>query len=743
MKKIFCEVIVDIAHSNIDRVFDYLMPESMNAGIGYRVLVPFGNKNIEGIILRFKDSTEVPEERLKEVSSVLDDMPIVTEDQIELAGYLCVKYRTTMAFALRLMFPAKIRGNRIGEKAEKVLVLISEEALQTEIASCYTKDGRIKAEKKLGILRTLSSQKKIRYSEAGGALASRLQEKGIVSIEEETVYRRPQIQLDSSVSEFTYTSEQQKAIDTIDRAIDGHENRTFLLHGITGSGKTEVYIAAVRHALETGKTAICLVPEISITPQILNEFSKHFGDIIAVFHSALSDGEKYDEWKRIRNGEAKIVLGARSAIFMPLEDIGVIIIDEEHSESYKSDNHPRYNAIEVANIRSKMHHIPLVLASATPLVEDYLKVKLGQYELIEMKHRVLDLPLPPIEVVDMKKEFRNGNRGVLSGRLIKELGEVLSRGEQAMLFLNRRGYASSLICTECGEVVKCSHCDIPLKYHKDRNVLLCHYCGRTFGLPDTCPNCGSRQLRLVGTGTEKVVEELEKYFPEANILRMDFDTTRKKDSYTNIFRQFREGKADFLVGTQMIARGLDFPNVTLSAIISVDSMLYSGDFRQEERTYSMIEQVGGRAGRKKAGRVIVQTFSPEHYAVRCAEKHDFEGFFEKEIEYRRQTFKPPYTRVYSMLFVHQNEEKAEKLCEKASLMLKNKLKAYENDILLFVSKDAPIRKLDGKSRFHILIKAKVNKDLKYIKDIIYDVWEEVRQQDGVLVGVDIDPYSVN
>ena len=461
-----------------------------------------------------------------------------------------------------------------------------------------------------------------------------------------------------------------------------------------------------------------------------------------MFHSGLSDGEKYDEWRRVKSGQARIVMGARSAVFLPLENLGLIIIDEEHETSYKAENHPPYHAAEIARMRSHLSGATLVLASATPLVEDYMKAKLGIYDLVRMPERVRGLLLPSMQIVDMKKEFLRGNRSLLSGPLYRAMEETLARGEQALVFLNRRGYASSVVCPTCGHVRMCAHCDVPLKYHKAENRLVCHYCGRSLPFSKTCPECGEPFSKLAGTGTEQAEEQIRKFFPGARTLRMDFDTTRKKDAHQQIYHAFKNHEADILIGTQMIARGLDFDDVTLAAVIAADVLLTSGDYRAEERTFSMIEQVGGRAGRKKPGRVIVQTYNPEHYAIQFAARHDYEGFYNQEIVFRKAAMKPPFSRVFRLVFTGKNAEKVEKVCRETENCLKDMLNPYKSAIILFIAKEAPVAKLDGNFRWHILLKVSHTKQTAEIQQAVFAAWERMRNK-GVTIGFDVDPYDVN
>ena len=739
----YAEVIVDIAHSNIDRIFDYKIEDGRDIPPGSRVRVPFGRAYTEGIVLRCKQETALSREKIRPLGKCLDERPVVTLEQIRLAQYICAKYRTTMAFALRLMFPAKLRGERIRKKYVRVARLLDRESALRERDACYAKNGTLKAKNKHRTLEALLEAGECQTAVLDAASVRQLAEKGVLAVEAREEYRAPTRGETLPPRQIEYTPAQQQAIHRICGSMDAGENKTFLLHGVTGSGKTEVYIACVRHALSLGKTAIVLVPEISITPQILAEFSRYFGQEVAVFHSGLSDGERFDEWRRVQSGEARVVLGARSAVFLPLTDIGLILLDEEQAESYQAENHPPYHAAEIANMRCKMAGAPLVLASATPLVEDYAKAKMGIYELLEMPERIGKLPLPEMQIVDMKREYQRGNRGPVSGALYQAIRQVLAEKKQAMVFLNRRGYASSLVCPSCGEARLCTHCDLPLKYHKELDKLLCHYCGRTFAASTVCPACGAKGMRYTGIGTEKMQEQLQTLFPAARILRMDFDTTRRKNAYQEIFTTFRNGEADILVGTQMISRGLDFADVTLSAIISADSMLLSGDYRQEEKTFAMIEQVGGRAGRRQKGKVIVQTFNPQHYAIRFAAKHDYAGFYRQEIAFRKATGKPPFSRIYRLVFTHAQAERAQQACRAAEETLRAALRPYAQEILLFAAKPAPVARLDGKTRYHILVKARVGKALGEIRDRIYDAWEQAHAMRGLTIGIEIDPYEIH
>ena len=738
----YAEVIVDIANSNVDRVFDYRIPDAMAAERGCRVRVPFNRKITEGCIIRIKDSTDCPADKLRDIESLMDDGPIITEEQLQLAEYVRKEYRTTLAFALRFMFPAHMRGQRIHDRMMRMAALSEDADIDALKRGCYTKDGsKVKAKNKLAVLeRLVEGAAPLRVLDHGAVKS--LAEGGHVTVYDVDDFRIPYRTVLPEKHTVALTEAQQLAVDTISARMEEGKKKTILLHGVTGSGKTEVYIRAIDRALSMGKGVIVLVPEISLTPQLFAQFAACFPDKVAVFHSGLSAGERYDEWRRVRSGDAQIVLGARSATFMPVENLGLIIIDEEHEQSYKADNHPPYHAADIARMRSSLTESVLVLASATPRIESYMKAKLGIYELVSMPERVRGLMLPEMQIVDMRSEILRGNKSVISGALYNALKETLEKGEQALLFLNRRGFSASVQCTACGHVQMCTHCDVPLKYHKTQNAMMCHYCGRSFAFSKVCPACGKPFVKMVGVGTELVEQQVKELFPEARVLRMDFDTTRAKDAHQNIYTAFKNHEADILIGTQMIARGLDFDDVTLAAVISADTMLSYGDFRAEERTFSMIEQVGGRAGRKKKGRVIVQTYNPQHYAIRYAAEHDYCGMYEREISERRVSGKPPYSQLFRMLFAHESEQKTKQACREMEAEIRELALQYEEDVLLFVAKPAPMVRLDGRTRYHILLKVIRNKRTKDIKQKLYDIWEKHTGK-GVQISFDVDPNDVN
>ena len=540
---------------------------------------------------------------------------------------------------------------------------------------------------------------------------------GTVQVEEEQQNRTPAVDRIENQKR-TLTPLQQRAVDTIT------ENKTYLLHGVTGSGKTEVYMNLIERQLDQGKTALMLVPEISLTPQVLANFKARFGDKVALIHSGLSAGERFDEWKRIFFGQARVVVGARSAIFTPIENLGVIIIDEEHEQSYVSESNPRYDTHMVAEFRRKYNNCTLVLGSATPSIESYAKAIDGEYELVEMPVRVNGMEMPKIVVVDMLMEMRQGNNQIFSIPLIYELRNIIERKKQAMIFINRRGFSSFQRCRQCGYVAKCSDCDVALVYHRAEDKLKCHYCGKRYRALDVCPSCGSRDIKQGAVGTERVVEELHKLFPEVRILRMDVDTTSKKNGHREILNEFKNTKPAILVGTQMIAKGHDFEDVLLVGIIDADQSLYQADYRSIERTFQLITQVAGRAGRSsEQGRVILQTYSPRHYVYRFATNYDYKGFFKKEANLRKVTNFPPYARIVRILFTHEDENIVAQECKVCYNKVKEVRDAYGEEFVYLDVMKAPLNKIKNKFRYQIMMRFKLDK-ADEIEKKIYDCVDE-------------------
>ena len=689
----FYEVIVDISNTEIDKVFDYHAP--FDVEVGTRVLVPFGRRQVEGFVVGKKESTDCKYE-VKDIISKLDEYPVIMPEMLDLARYMATK-NLRFIDCLRLFVPAKLRGGRVKVLKKNYLCFNTDYTLESALKEVKTS---AKAHRAI-IIRLQSSgmegETEINNEYSPSAVKA-LIEKGILIRITQEENRTP----DSMVKELkkvTLTDEQRSAIDAVNSGDPG----VYLIHGVTGSGKTEIYMNVIESALKAGKTAIMLVPEISLTPQMHGIFRARFGDMVSVLHSGLSDGERYDEWRRLLLGQAKVALGARSAIFAPLKNVGVIIIDEEHDGSYVSESNPRYFTSEVAEYRAKYNNAKLILGSATPALETYHKADKGEYKLITLRNRANKKEMPQIETVDMREEIKMGNTGVFSAPLLAALEETLKEGNQAMLFLNRRGYASFVRCRQCGFVPRCPNCDVSLTYHQEDNTLRCHYCGAKYRAIQSCPKCGYTDLKEGKTGTERVVDEVKRMFPEARVLRMDNDTTKTKDSYLEILSEFGKGNADVLVGTQMIAKGHDFKNVTLVGIIDADLSLYYSDYRSSERTFQLITQVAGRAGREqKAGRVIMQTYNPRHYVYSFAKQYDYEGFYSKEINSRELTKYPPFTKIVRLLVLAQEAEDARRGAEMLTAKLatlKTKVKGIRN----LQKMTAPIKRLRNFYRYQVVL----------------------------------------
>ena len=666
----YCQVIVDIAHEDVDHVFTYRVPEGMNICPGMRVHVPFGRmKRIEGVVVSMSEVCDLPEGRVKDVTDTLEDYPAIVPNLLHLAAKIQEHAFCTLAQALRLMFPAQMRGERIHGKKREVAVLTCDRRVGDQLVAAQGK-----APKRAQVLRALldhpadempTEELRKLLGDCRQMLLA-LQKMGFVRLEEREVLRNPYGEMERlAAQDPQLTPQQEEVLATLLPAVEG-KGGAYLLYGVTGSGKTEVFIRAVRRAAQLGKTAIVLVPEIALTPQMVMWFRSRFGEDAAVLHSRLSPGERYDEWRRIRRGEVRVVIGARSAIFAPLENIGLIIIDEEHEQSYIADNTPRYDAREVARWRCEKEGAALLLASATPSMRSFAMAGRGDLSLLEMPKRVKNRPLPEVHVVDMREELKAGNRSVFSGALLNGLKACMDSGKQAILFVNRRGYSTFVSCRECGYVVTCSQCDVSMTYHSVGNRLSCHYCGQEAPVPETCPECGSRYIKYFGVGTQRVEEEVKKHFPDVPILRMDNDTTRTKDAHAQLLAKFRSGEARIMVGTQMIAKGLDFPNVTMVGILAADAMLKLPDYRSAERTFQLLTQVAGRAGRADTpGEVYLQTYDPEHYAIDAASRQDYRAFYEQEMDRRKRALYPPYTLIARLLYEAKREEDAQRAAEAA------------------------------------------------------------------------------
>ena len=684
------EVIVDIAHSEVDKIFEYRAIDGVRAGS--RVRVPFGGRTVDGYVMRLKEGSEYDGSKLKNISSVVDEP--LTEECLRLVEEIAARYRCPKALVLRLFLPSEMRKGAVRELFKTYAVLENGDA---EIPA--------RAKAQAAALAFLCENPRFGYTELcdkfGRGAVNALAEKGIVRLEKEQIRSKPYRGAEGAAQPRTLTPAQSAAVVSIRNS----QKTVQLLHGVTGSGKTEIYLTLIAEALEKGKSAIFLVPEISLTPQMFTQLRARFGESAAILHSGLSAGEKFDEWQRLRTGEAKIAVGARSAVFAPLTDIGVIVLDEEHDSSYRSETNPRYDTAEIAEMRAKYNGCKLVLGSATPSVETYLKAKEGEYNLLELPDRINRRPLPEIIIADMRREVRRGNDSPFSAALRDELESCLAQGNQAILFLNRRGWAQSVVCRECGAVVKCAQCDVSLTYHSEENCLKCHYCGASYRMLTACPECGGVHLSYTGTGTQKVVSQLKNLYPQARILRMDVDTTGGKEGHYKILKQFAEHKADILVGTQMIAKGHDFPSVTLVGILDADMSLHFSDYRSGERTFQLVTQVSGRSGRaEEQGKVVLQTYDPENYILRFAVNYDYEGFFKHEISLRRTTAFPPFAKIVRVMVVGGEESKALETLKEAYFSLKELFDAHTGDFLFFNKMKSPVKRIQNKFRYQVLMR---------------------------------------
>ena len=708
----FCQVIVDIAHEDVDRVFTYRVPEGMKLCPGMRVHVPFGRvRRVEGVVVAMAEACDLPPERVRDVTDVLEDYPAVLPGLLRLAMRIKESSFCTLAQALRLMFPAQMRGERIRGRTREVVVLTCDRVIGAQLVASQARAPK-RAQVLAALLESESDETPVealrqKLGECRQPLMA-LCKMGFARIEEREALRSPYGAMERLAGQDpTLTAQQEQVLSALLPAVEAGKG-AFLLYGVTGSGKTEVFIRAVRRCAQLGRTAIVLVPEIALTPQMVMWFRSRFGEDAAVLHSRLSPGERYDEWRRIRRGDVRVVIGARSAIFAPLEHVGLIIIDEEHEQSYIADSTPRYDAREVARWRCEDEGAALLLASATPSMRSFAMAGRGDLTLLEMPRRVANRPMPQVYVVDMREELRAGNRSVFSGALLTGLTRCLDEGHQAILFVNRRGYSTFVSCRSCGYTVTCSQCDVSMTYHSAENVLRCHYCGQEMPVPRTCPECGSPYIKYFGVGTQRVEEEVRKFFPDVPVLRMDNDTTRTKDAHAQLLARFRSGEARVLVGTQMIAKGLDFPEVTMVGIIAADAMLKLPDYRSAERTFQLLTQVAGRAGRAEhPGEVFLQTYDPENYAIEAASRQDYRAFYEEEMMRRRRALYPPYTLLARLLYEADRAEDAQAAAEAAMRQMeafferRTYLKKYVISLRVMA---CPVKMIRGKSRWQVTLK---------------------------------------
>lgn len=717
------KVLVEINNINVDKTFDYIVPFEYieNIKIGMRVKVPFASRELEGFALDLVNSTDNNYE-LKEIISIVDEKPILNNELLHLGQFMSKKYFSTLISCYQTMLPKALKAQNKTTINKKMIKYV-------ELCSNSFPKLKPNQEKIVEYLRINGKVKKEEVNKISVSGVNTLIKNGIIieSLIEE--YRLVTKDINKEKETFKLTVEQKEAKNKI---LSQTQSSVFLLHGVTGSGKTVVYMEIVEEMLNRGKDSIFLVPEISLTPQMVYHFKSRFGDEVAVLHSRLSEGEKYDEYRKIVEGKVHIVVGARSAVFAPFKNLGAIIIDEEHTTSYKQDNNPKYSAIEIAIERAKNNNAIVILGSATPSLETYARSIKGLYTLVELKHRVNTNNLPLVEIVDMSKEKHRGS--IFSSRLITEVNKRLEEHEQIILLLNRRGYSSFITCSNCGYTAKCPHCDITLTYHKTSNTLRCHYCGYADKMNDICPSCGEKAIKTLGTGTEKVEEEIKKVF-NARVVRMDLDTTSKKGSHEKIITAFKNHEYDILLGTQMIAKGLDFSNVTLVGVINADTSLMIPNYRSNEYTFQLLMQTAGRSGRgEKKGSVIIQTFNPEHYAITLASKHDYIDFFKQEMEVRRKLSYPPYYYLIYIKVIGKDYNKISIESNKIASILTRELK---NSKILGPT-TCSVFKLNGLFRFGIIIKYKKEEKME---EVLQSLVNHYKGNQTVKVDIDVNPNN--
>lgn len=797
------KVVVDVPASQTNKVYDYLIPESLSGTIeiGMRVIVPFGPRTIMGYVLELTDHSDI--ENLKPIKSLMDISPILTKEFIELGKWLANHTMSFYISAFQAILPQALKADY-----QKILHRLTTESLPEPLETIFSErdyldyaeledqsvplatiknaieDGdleviyQVKRKdnfKKVLMVEKIGTPEQLEEYATGLSNRAKKQklmvefltqleepillktfletmattratiqpliDHELIKLYQEEVYREP---YDDEAIERTeplvLKEQQEKALQSILTSIDENRDDVFVLHGVTGSGKTEVYLQAIAEVIKAGQEAIVLVPEIALTPQMVERFKGRFGSDVAVMHSALSSGERFDEWRKVHRKEVNVVVGARSAIFAPFENLGLIIMDEEHEATYKQEDHPRYHAKDVAIQRAKYHKCPIILGSATPSLETYARAKKGVYHLLEMRERSNLSEMPEVEIIDMRDELHSGNRSMFSRKLKEAIDDRLAKNEQVVLFLNRRGYSTFVICRDCGDVIECPHCDISLTFHQKQNRLKCHYCNYHEPVPSECPTCQSETIRYFGTGTQKVEESLNELIPEARIIRMDVDTTTRKGSHERLLKQFGQKQADILLGTQMIAKGLDFPDVTLVGVLAADSLFNLPDFRAAERTFQLLTQVSGRAGRHDlTGEVIVQSYTPDHYSIDFAKEYDYPGFFAKEMSIRRAFQYPPYFYLTLITVSHPNMNKAQEVTRTISQLL-NKHLSEQSKIL--GPTPSPIERIKNRYRFQCMIKYKYEAKQRDVLARILQYYEEMMRKEDLLIQIDLQPYQL-
>ena len=737
----YANIIVDIFNEKLDKTFQYRIPEEMKEKLtlGMQVYVPFGKRNIKGYVVELTDEPEFEVAKIKEIIGIVTDSVPIESQLIALAGWMKKNYGATMNHALKTVIPIKKKSNAVEHKS--VRLKLTEIEAKSELAEFERKHQKARVRLLSALIENPQMDQSMitQKLNVSGAVIRALETVGIVEVVSERSYRNPVSHLDSKGYHLTLNEEQQSVVDVIERNLDQNIAKTYLIKGVTGSGKTEVYLTLIADALAQGRTAIFLVPEISLTPQMLSQLRARFGSAAAILHSGLSAGERFDEWQRLREGSARIAIGARSAVFAPVENIGIIVLDEEHDGSYSSESAPRYNTFDIALMRARHNGCKLVLGSATPSVETYKRALDGEFALVRMPDRINARPLPDVNIVDMRREVKRGNPSPFSAALRERLESCLAEGQQAILFLNRRGYSQTVLCRDCGYVAKCEQCDVSLTYHSEENCLKCHYCGARYRMLEACPSCGGKHIYYAGTGTQRVVGELKKLYPSARMLRMDNDTTNGKEGHYRILKQFADREADILVGTQMVAKGHDFPLVTLVGILDADMSLHFPDYRSGERTFQLVTQVAGRSGRgKEKGDVVLQTYDPDNYILRFAAAYDYEGFYRHEVNMRAATMFPPFAVIVRVMVSGAEDRAAVGALREVYEKLQAVFVEEREEFLFFNRMHAPIKRIQGKFRYQVLMRLTSRRLLERI----YEIVSGVKHKD-TLVWVEENPSNLS
>lgn len=739
----YANIIVDISMEKLDKTFQYRVPEKLKETltVGMQVVVPFGNgtRTLTGYVVELTDTCEFAPSRMKEIQEIAKKGIPLEGQLISLAQWMRRTYGATMNQALKTVLPVR---KRVQEKTRKRLVrtISSEEAKDyLELFERKHQTARFR------LLAALTDTPEIDYRLVSEQLhltsstVKKLEEMGILKVETATLPRNPIRASKLHPHPFDLTAQQQKIVDDIQMRTEAGDRRPSLIHGVTGSGKTAVYLELIEHVLAQGKEAIVLIPEIALTFQTALRFYKRFGEQVSIINSRLSQGERYDQFERAKRGEVRVMIGPRSALFTPFQNLGIIVIDEEHEASYKSETAPRYHARETAIERGRMTGAFVVLGSATPSVESYENARNGTYYLYKLEQRIFGQKLPSVEILDLRKELKEGNRSILSRRLRELMEDRLSKGQQMMLFLNRRGYAGFVSCRACGHVLKCPHCDVSLSLHMGGRMI-CHYCGYEEQAKKACPSCGSPYIGAFRAGTQQVAEIVQREFPKARVLRMDMDTTKNKDGHEKILEAFAEGRADILVGTQMIVKGHDFPAVTLVGILAADLSLYASDYRASERTFQLLTQAAGRAGRgREEGIAVIQTYSPEHYSIEAAAAQDYDLFFQKELAYRQLMEYPPAA---CLLAIYLSDKEKERLEEGAG-RLKDMLlsEACSRQVQIIGPTDAYVAKVNDIYRKLVYLKGRETEQLIEFKERIELFWQENAELQQLNIQFDMNPVN--